>query len=149
MRRIAVLVCLLAAGCTASSATPATQVERQNLATATVVDPGTVDIEQTTGVVADVVTVAPGGTSGWHTHSAPELVLVKSGELTFYRSDRPGCGARTFGEGDAFVGPPGGVAQMATNAGKVPTELVVTFFGIPEGGHVREDAPVPTGCPEM
>jgi quercetin dioxygenase-like cupin family protein len=147
MRRIAALCCGLVAGCTTAPATPATQVERQNLATATVADPGTIDIAQATGVVADAVTIAPGGTSGWHTHPAPELVLVRSGELTFYRSDRPGCGARTFRQGDAFVGPPGGVPQMAANTGTVPSEVVVTFFGIPQGGHVREDSPVPTGCP--
>lgn len=146
MRRTAAVICLLAtAGST--SATPPAQVERENLATASVRQGGPVDIVETTGVVVDKVTLSPGGTSGWHTHPAPELVLVKSGELTFYRADRPDCRAGRFGPGDAFVGPPGGVAQMATNTGHTPTELVVAFFGIPHDGHVRQDAAAPAGCP--
>jgi quercetin dioxygenase-like cupin family protein len=130
-----------------ATATPGSGAERKNLATASVVQGGAVDIAEKTGVVADAVTLSPGGTSGWHTHPAPELVLVKSGELTFYRSDVPVCLAGTFRAGHAVVGPPGGVPQMATNTGDVPTDLVVVFFGIPEGGEVRDDTDVPADCP--
>ncbi len=158
MRSSIALICVLtAAGCSASTAgehsaseqRPPSAIERQNLATVSVVDGGVIDIVNETGVVADAVTVPPGGTSGWHTHPAPELVLVKSGELAFYRSDRPDCLAGTFSAGEAFVGPPGGVPQMATNPGDKPTELVVIFFGIPRGGHVRQDVARPNGCPAI
>lgn len=144
------IIILLVAGlawAASASATPGSGAERENLATASVVQGGAVDIAEETEVVADAVTLAPGGTSGWHTHPAPELVLVKSGELTFYRSDMPDCLAGRFQAGDAFVGPPGGVPQMATNTGDVPTELVVVFFGIPQGGDVRDDSEVPAECP--
>jgi len=152
MRRSIALICALATGCTASaapeersSATP----QRQNLATVSVAQGGVIDIVDGTVVVADAVTVPPGGTSGWHTHPAPEVVLVKSGELTFYRSDRPGCLAGKFSAGDAFVGPPGGVPQMAINAGNEPAELVVAFFGIAKDGPVRGDIAPPSGCPAI
>jgi quercetin dioxygenase-like cupin family protein len=158
MRRCIALICALAAsGCSASAAgehgasehSSSAAAQRQNLATVSVVDGGIIDIVNETGVVADAVSLAPGGTSGWHTHPAPELVLVKSGELTFYRSDRPGCVAGTFSAGEAFVGPPGAVPQMATNTGDERAELVVVFFGIPDGGHVREDVAKPDGCPAI
>src|SRR5215468_7160798 len=32
-------------------------------------------------------TVAPGGSSGWHTHPGPSLVFVKEGTATFYDAD--------------------------------------------------------------
>lgn len=146
--RAVVLVSVIVAGLGYGvGATPGSGASRENLASASVAAGGVIDVASRTGVVADAVTLAPGGTSGWHTHPAPELVLIKSGELTFYRSDTPGCGGRTFGAGEAFVGPAGGVPQMATNTGRVPTELVVVFFGIPEGGEVRHDIDAPAGCP--
>lgn len=154
-KSIAVICVLAAAGCGASAAeehsateqNPSAAIQRQNLATVSVVDGGVIEIVNETGVVADAVTVPPGGTSGWHTHPDPELVLVKSGRLTFHRSDRPDCLAGTFSAGEAFVGPAGGVPQMANNPGDEPAELVVTFFGIPQGGHVRQDVARPDGCP--
>ena len=147
-REMLLVVVLVVAGVTwEASATPGSGVERENLATGSVVEGAPVDVAQQTEVVVDAVTLAPGGTSGWHTHPAPELVVVKSGELTFYRSDRPECGARTFRAGEVFVGPPGGVPQMATNTGAVPTQVVVTFFGIGDDGVVRHDAEVPADCP--
>ena len=150
MRKSIALLCVLATGCTASAApenSPSTKTQRQNLATVSVTQGGVIDVVDGTVVVADAVTVPPGGTSGWHTHPAPEIVLVKSGQLTFYRSDRPGCLAGKFSAGEAFVGPPGGVPQLATNEGDKPAELVVVFYGIAQGGPVRHDIPVPSGCP--
>src|SRR5262249_899173 len=35
--------------------------------------------------------VAPGGTFGWHSHPGPSIVVVQSGELTFYLADDPNC----------------------------------------------------------
>jgi hypothetical protein len=68
--------------------------------------------------------------------------------MTFYRSDMPDCGARTYQPGEAFVGPPGEVPQMAANTGEVPTEVVVVFFGVAHDGVVRHDVDRPDGCPE-
>ena len=147
VRDVAVVSVVFAGVAYGAAATPGSGATRENLATASVVDGGVLDAASSTGVVADAVTLASGGTSGWHTHPGPELVLVKSGELTFYRSDRSGCAGGTFRAGQSFVGPAGDVPQMATNTGDVATELVVVFFGIPEDGQVRHDVDVPPGCP--
>ena len=37
--------------------------------------------------VMQQITFAPGGYSGWHSHSGPAVVLIKSGELTFHDGD--------------------------------------------------------------
>src|ERR1700738_378901 len=35
--------------------------------------------------------ITPGGTSGWHYHPGPVLVVVKSGTITFYSADDRNC----------------------------------------------------------
>jgi len=46
---------------------------------------GVSDVYVTTNVVE------PGGTSGWHTHPGPRVVVVKSGTATLYDGDDPTC----------------------------------------------------------
>lgn len=147
MKRLFILLCVpglvwfggVAAG------TPGSGATRENVARTIVRDGGILDAAEGTDVVADSVVIAPGGTSGWHTHPAAELVLVKSGEITYYREDVEGCLAGTFKAGEAFVGTP--APQMAINNGSEPAELLVLFFGIPHEGQVRGDTERPPSCP--
>lgn len=89
------------------------------------------------------VTIGPGGTTGWHTHPGPALVLVRSGEFTLYGSNA-GCAATTYRAGQSFVDAGFGNVHIGRNeapAGNV--ELYVVYL-TPAGAGVRIDASKPT-----
>ena len=69
-----------------------------------------------TDVAVVKATLAPGGTTGWHGHPGPSIVIVKTGTLTMreghqghhHGHDRGGwrrCSEQEFGAGTAFVHP--------------------------------------------
>jgi quercetin dioxygenase-like cupin family protein len=93
--------------------------------------------EQPSDLVLARVTLEPGGSTGWHTHPGPQLVVVQSGTLTRY--DR-GCHAQTYTANEAFKEIPG--VHMAANKTSEPVVLGVTFI-VPTGGPLSDDAPAP------
>ena len=100
--------------------------------------------------VMQQITFAPGGFSGWHSHPGPAVVLIKSGELTFYDGEDESCTGRTFSAGQALIDPGQGHVHFALNQGTTPTEVWVTYFDVPAGTGsmgVRDDAPAPGNCP--
>ena len=56
-----------------------------------------------TDVVTQSLTVAPGGTTGWHGHPGPVLVTVKSGALTVVYADDTSCQGTTYTAGQSFI----------------------------------------------
>jgi quercetin dioxygenase-like cupin family protein len=88
------------------------------------------------------LTFAPGGTTGWHVHPGPVLVVVKSGSVTKYSAQD--CTAQTYTAGQAFVEHGPTDENLVRNEGSVPAETIVTFV-IPPGAPIRGDAP-PPGC---
>lgn len=101
--------------------------------------------------VVQQIKIAPGGHTGWHSHPGPVIVLVKSGALTFYDSDLPGCpAAYTFVHGESFVDEGQGHVHIAKNTGSEDLELWAVYLDVPPGGAFRTDvseADVPAGCP--
>jgi quercetin dioxygenase-like cupin family protein len=97
------------------------------------------------GVLIARFTIAPGGTTGWHTHPGQALVAVQSGELTLYRSVDGECRRRTFGPGEGFV-EIRSIVHMAQNEGDVPLVFGATLFRIPASGVARIDQPDPGVC---
>jgi quercetin dioxygenase-like cupin family protein len=89
------------------------------------------------------LTFAPGGTTGWHVHPGPVLVIVKTGSVTKYSADD--CTAQTYTAGQAFVEHGPTDENMVRNNGSVPAETIVTFI-TPPGAPVRDNAPPPPGC---
>jgi quercetin dioxygenase-like cupin family protein len=89
------------------------------------------------------LTFAPGGTTGWHVHPGPVLVIVKTGAVTKYSADD--CTAQTYTAGQAFVEHGPTDENMVRNDGSVPAETIVTFI-TPPGAPIRDDAPPPPGC---
>src|SRR4051812_22697338 len=63
------------------------------------------------------LTIHPGGTGGWHSHSGPVLVNVTQGTATFYEAHSSSCIRRTIEHGQAFVEQPG-VIHTTRNEGK-------------------------------
>jgi quercetin dioxygenase-like cupin family protein len=97
--------------------------------------------------VMQQIVIGPGGHTGWHSHPGPAVVLVKSGELTLYSSDDPTCTGRTYSAGQAFIDSGQGHVHIARNLSQTQnTELLVTYFDVPQGGLFRIDAPNPGIC---
>ena len=92
------------------------------------------------------ITIAPGGTTGWHSHPGPVLVTIKSGALTVVYASDPTCGGRTYQAGEAFVDRGDENVHTALNLGTTPVEFWATYL-VPgaAGAAFRLDAADP-GC---
>lgn len=95
-------------------------------------------------IVVDL-TVAPGGTTGWHSHPGPALVIVKEGVFTLYDGDDRRCRPHRYGPGQAFVDQGGGHVHIGRNETRRPVKLLVTFI-VPKGADTFIDAPDPGNC---
>ena len=96
--------------------------------------------------VTQQITIAPGGTTGWHSHPGPVLVTVKSGALTLVYADDPTCAGRTYTAGQSFVDRGDETVHTALNLGTESVELWATYLvpGVP-GAPFRLDEGDP-GC---
>jgi hypothetical protein len=122
--------------------------------------------QDNTDIAVSNVVVAPGGTSGWHSHPGPVLVIVKTGTITFYRAGKHGgqngddengdngknagtCSRTVYPAGSAFVEVPApGHVMLAKNEGSTETTVTATYFA-PPGAALRIDQPWPGGdCPQ-
>ena len=92
------------------------------------------------------ITIAPGGTTGWHTHPGPALVIIKEGTFTLYDGDDRKCRPHRYGPGQAFVDEGGGHVHIGRNETSQPVKLLVTFI-VPKGAAPTIDAPDPGNCP--
>ena len=99
-------------------------------------------------VMVQEITIAPGGTTGWHSHPGPVVVVVKAGTLTYVREAKGECVDTPYPAGSAFVDPGQGHAHTAFNLGSENLVLVATYFDVPAGaGAQRIDVPVvPAAC---
>lgn len=85
------------------------------------------------------VVIAPGGSSGWHTHPGQSLILVTGSGVTFVHAD---CTTTPFAAGTGFIDQPG-VIHMVSNFGTAPAILFATYTNVPVGGAFRIDAAAP------
>lgn len=141
MKRLAILGALLAL---AASALPALATPSSGITSAPILARGTNQTPQllsaapSRDVVTFQVTLAPGATTGWHTHPGATTAVVTSGVLSYWRT--PDCIKRTLVAGDsvnlsdAVISPGGGTGlDLARNEGTVPTTVMVTAVNIPAG----------------
>jgi len=98
------------------------------------------------------VTIAPGGTSGWHTRPGPTFVAVVEGEGTLYHAGPAGsgCVGHKFAAGTGFFLP---VEDVRTLRNEGSARLVVqALFVVPPGTEntaLRTDRPQPANCPDF
>jgi quercetin dioxygenase-like cupin family protein len=104
-----------------------------------------INARDNTDIVTANIEIGPGGSSGWHSHPGPVLVVVKSGTVTFYEGNDPTCSPTVHPAGTSFIEQGGDVA-MARNEGELHFTAVATFF-VPAGSPTRLDAPNPGNCP--
>jgi quercetin dioxygenase-like cupin family protein len=123
---------------------------------------GSLALQQGLDIVTTKITVAPGGSSGWHSHPGGSIVIVQQGEITIYASIEKGddgqgqsqsvqegghhCVITKYTQGQSFIELPGAVVD-AVNTGSTDFVLYVTFPGVPVGGSSRIDQPNPGTCP--
>jgi quercetin dioxygenase-like cupin family protein len=90
-------------------------------------------------------TLAPGGTTGWHSHPGPSLIFVVFGEVTNYMGDDSNCTPHVYTAGQGFVDAGGSDVHMLRNNGSVPAETVAVQF-LQAGAVRRIDEPDPGNC---
>jgi quercetin dioxygenase-like cupin family protein len=90
--------------------------------------------------------LAVGGTTGWHTHPGPSLILVVAGSVTNYTSDDPTCAGQVYNAGDGFIDPGQGEVHTLWNRGTVPAETIAVQL-LPQGAVRKIDASAPGNCP--
>jgi quercetin dioxygenase-like cupin family protein len=78
------------------------------------------------------VTIPPGGSSGWHSHSGVVLVQIVSGTLTLYEGDDPTCSPARVSAGTGFVEAGFGNVHDVRNEGSTNVELYATYI-LPPG----------------
>ena len=81
-------------------------------------------MEGATDVLQTDLMFQPGGTTGWHIHPGPVVVVIKSGALT--EIQRNGCMV-VHPAGSAFFEPPDEVHNVVNQTGVV-TEVYATFL---------------------
>jgi len=117
------------------------------LITQDVIDQDVIDVENARETVMQQIVIAPGGHTGWHSHPGPVVVLIKSGQMSFYDSEDPTCTVRTYSAGQAFIDKGQGHVHIARNESQSENlELWATYFDVPPGGAFRIDAPNPGNC---
>ncbi|MEU1436611.1 cupin domain-containing protein [Streptomyces sp. NPDC005786] len=90
-----------------------------------------------TDVTFRTITVAPGGSTGWHTHRGQLIVVVESGALTRTLDD---CTVEVTPAGTSFIEPAGTKHRhVGRNLGTEPVVLWVTYL-LPEGSPLSDDA---------
>jgi quercetin dioxygenase-like cupin family protein len=89
------------------------------------------------------ITIAPGGSTGWHFHDGTLYAVVEGGTLTHNESNCAVDGV--FHTGDTIVEPSGsGHVHIGRNLGTTPVVLEVLYVD-PAGSPLSEDAANP-GC---
>lgn len=132
-----------------TSATPGSGITRVELARATVdsfhVDSSDVKmfVKNRADIVTQEVTVAIGGSTGWHIHPGSAFVLVRSGTFALTRAD--GCQTQVYHAGEGFVEAPLDV-HIGRNVGSVPVDIIATYTNVPIGGAVAISVAAPPDC---
>ena len=90
-------------------------------------------------------TIAPGGTTGWHSHPGPSLIFVVAGEVTNYMSHGDECMTQAYTTGQGFVDEGGDSVHMLRNNGTVDAKTIAVQF-LPSGAGRRDDRPDPGTC---
>jgi quercetin dioxygenase-like cupin family protein len=118
---------------TAAEATPPSGVSAKVIATMTI---------GTKQYVLREITIAPGGSTGWHYHDGPVLARLTSGTLTHMDAD---CSVVTYRVGQTIVEPSGANhVHIGRNDTTAPLVLDALYI-LPVGAPFAEDA-ADAGC---
>ena len=79
----------------------------------------------TPNVTAAIVTIPPGGETGWHEHEVPLFAYLLEGELTVDYGEK---GTKTYHAGEAVLEAMNW-PHNGTNTGTVPMKLIAVYMG--------------------
>jgi len=92
----------------------------------------------------------PGGSTGWHTHPGPSLIIVTEGSITAYEGDDPHCTPHVYTAGtpnNTFVDLGGGDVHIIRNETNAEAKDIAVQL-VPAGATRRQDVtPAPGNCP--
>ncbi len=115
--------------------------------------PVKITLQRPSDVAVQQVTIGPGGSTGWHSHPGPAVVIVKSGSFTLYDADDRRCTGTTYSVdpanpmGKVFIDEGYGHTHIGRNESTTTnTELYVTYLDVPVGAAPRIDMPDPGNC---
>jgi len=112
----------------------ATAIARGTLASAL-----SIDVAASTDILNQTITIAPGGSTGWHGHTGTTMVVVSAGTGTFVHAD---CTTTAQPTGSAFLDTPG-TQHNFRNDGTVPLVIHATYVNVPVAGVFRLDRDAP------
>lgn len=117
-----------------ASATPGSGVSGATLAEGTVAERVHIRSHgnEQTDVLVQELRIAPGGTTGWHSHPGAAIVVIESGTFTVRSQHGNTCVSEVYGSGDAFVDPGRGHRHIGTNLGTEDVVVTVTYL-LPAG----------------
>jgi quercetin dioxygenase-like cupin family protein len=87
---------------------------------------------------------SPGGSTGWHSHPGPSLILVVSGTVTNYSGDDPTCAGHDYTAGQGFIDPAGTVHEVRNNTTSPAEDIAVQL--LPQGAVRKTPQPEPANC---
>jgi hypothetical protein len=90
-----------------------------------------VHVRDLSDVIVARLTIAEGGSAGWHRHPGTAIINVVSG--TFGVIEETDCVLRTYTAGDAAFHRGQGILDVGFNAGQGEVVAYVTFLGVPPG----------------
>jgi quercetin dioxygenase-like cupin family protein len=90
-------------------------------------------------VVLQRLQLQPGASSGWHTHSGPEVSIVSSGSVSVQFAGK--CEFTNYGVGQVVYIPPGAPHHVMNRSGSIAEAFV--SYTVPADAPVRGDAPDP------
>jgi quercetin dioxygenase-like cupin family protein len=101
-----------------------------------------------TDVGTDRLTVAPGGTSGWHTHPSAVFVTVTQGSIVWYDGSNPVCPGHTYSAGQSFIEDAFVIHNVRNASTSAGAEFIATHINPTgtSGPAFRVDAQEPTNC---
>lgn len=123
--------------------TPGTGVRNIVLASGTLPDGVVIAGSGAVDVTVSEITIAPGGSTGWHYHDGQLIAVVRSGILTRTLHD---CSTMVIVAGGSFVEPAGRRRpHVGRNLGTEPVVLLVTYV-LSAGQPLLQDVPEPQHC---
>jgi quercetin dioxygenase-like cupin family protein len=98
-----------------------------------------------TDVGADQITLAGGGSTGWHSHPAAVFVTVTSGSIVWYDGSNPVCPGHHYGVGDSFMEGAAVIHNAVNASGSAEAKFIAVRMN-PTGVPFVAPEDKPTNC---
>jgi len=98
-----------------------------------------------TDVGSDSLTLAGGGSTGWHSHPAAVMVTVVEGSINWYNGSNAMCPPTTYSAGQSFV-EDAFIIHNVINASQGNQAKFIAIRVNPTGVPFRIDQPKPGAC---